>query len=84
MIDIPDRPLDPPDDGEIEIICPLCDSECETIYESSEGEILGCENCVSRKDSFDWYCEERERLKEMIEGEKEDIAWNKYKEAKYA
>lgn len=37
-----------------EPICPLCGSECQTIYKA-DGEIVGCDNCV---DSFDAYDEE--------------------------
>ena len=34
--------------------CPVCGSECETIYrEESTNEILGCENCVTEKDAWE-------------------------------
>jgi len=27
-------------------ICPVCGEECETIYQSYVGLILGCDNCI--------------------------------------
>ncbi len=39
-------------------ICPLCDAECETIYHSCDGDILGCEHCVSSVDAWEWQAEE--------------------------
>jgi hypothetical protein len=40
-------------------ICPLCESECQTIYRSCDGDILGCANCVSAVDAWEWQAEER-------------------------
>lgn len=37
--------------------CPLCENECEKIYLSDEGEVLGCEHCVSENDSREWLAE---------------------------
>lgn len=36
-----------------EPICPVCSSECETIYRDQDGEIFGCENCVKEIDAWD-------------------------------
>ena len=30
-----------------EPICPICGDECCTIYKNREGEILGCDECIS-------------------------------------
>lgn len=38
--------------------CPLCDEECQTIYRSCDGDILGCEHCVSSVDAWEWQAEE--------------------------
>lgn len=34
--------------------CPICNSDCETFYYdfSGDGDIIGCENCVSTKDAW--------------------------------
>lgn len=32
--------------------CPICGFECETTFYNLEGEILGCDNCVSMKDAW--------------------------------
>ena len=39
------------DDG---IQCPVCDVICETIYQQTNGIIVGCENCVQAIDSAKW------------------------------
>lgn len=33
-------------DKQIELRCPICGSECETIFLSSTSDVLGCEECV--------------------------------------
>lgn len=38
------------DDEPIEIKCPLCGEECETLYKGG-GDIIGCENCIERVDA---------------------------------
>lgn len=37
-------------------ICPVCGSECDTVYRNKAGDIVGCEECVGSKDA--WDCEE--------------------------
>lgn len=59
--DIPDHPdiqrmerdgtLDP-DEDEIPV-CPVCYEECDTAYFDKDGEPLGCENCICKKDAWD-------------------------------
>lgn len=36
------------------VLCPNCHEECETLFVSSDGDVLGCENCVTTNDAFDW------------------------------
>jgi len=43
----------PPYD-EVEVYCPICGRECETIYKDSEGTEFGCNNCVKEIDARDW------------------------------
>lgn len=35
-------------------VCPVCRKECEHYY-VSDGEIVGCENCIEFKDAYEWY-----------------------------
>lgn len=36
-----------------EQFCPVCGETCETIYYDKFGEMVGCENCVTRKDAWE-------------------------------
>ena len=43
-----------PDGRELqEPMCPRCGRECETIYYDSNGDIVGCENCIECWDAWD-------------------------------
>lgn len=63
MLDIPDPPeirkmetfgtLHPEIDDDEETICPICGAECGTAYIGDDGDALGCENCVQKKDPWD-------------------------------
>ena len=33
--------------------CPVCGSECEDVYEDTNGVVFGCENCVTKKSAWD-------------------------------
>lgn len=33
--------------------CPVCERECETIYIDRNGEIVGCDCCVTRRDAWE-------------------------------
>lgn len=33
--------------------CPVCGSECGTVYKDSEGEIFGCDNCLTECDAWE-------------------------------
>lgn len=40
-------------------ICPECGEECEVVY-LVNGNVVGCDNCVTEKDAYDWADEMRE------------------------
>lgn len=59
MTDLPDAPWirdaeingmpeDPPP------LCPVCGEEAEDYYIDLAGDIIGCENCVRRKDAYEY------------------------------
>lgn len=56
-----------PDDPRLDLVdyecprCPVCGSEAETLYESENGDIVGCDGCVKTVDAWEW--EERERAR---------------------
>lgn len=35
-------------------ICPICGEECETIYRNKYLDVVGCEECVSTIDAWDY------------------------------
>ena len=51
MRDIPERPLEPPED--CGAVCPVCGAPCYTIYRRIGGEIIGCDECVTEEDACD-------------------------------
>lgn len=57
----PEPPIDPPDYDVPE--CPVCGAECDTIYTSMNGEVLGCNECINSKDAYDYMEERKEALK---------------------
>ena len=64
MNDLPDAPWVrdaelngyPSDDP---VHCPICGEECDTIFYDKNGEIFGCEQCIQKKDAYEWAEEER-------------------------
>ncbi|PKM61675.1 MAG: hypothetical protein CVU99_02635 [Firmicutes bacterium HGW-Firmicutes-4] len=60
-------------------VCPLCDVECQTIYYSCDGDILGCEHCVSSVDAWEWQAEEDKNA-----GPDPDRRYDEYKERESA
>lgn len=62
--DIPDHPIirnlertglpHPEIDEDEEPICPVCGEACSTAFLDSNGDALGCENCIQRKDAWDF------------------------------
>jgi len=55
MRDVPERPVEPPAEEEpIEPRCPICCKTCDTFHIDKYHEIVGCENCLSAVDAWDW------------------------------
>jgi hypothetical protein len=40
--------------------CPVCGSECDTIYMDRDGDVFGCENCIIKTDAWFWAEEQKE------------------------
>lgn len=55
--DIPERPLEPPPEPPFPR-CPVCGDETDTLYKDKYGDIVGCDNCVTTKDAWEWKQEE--------------------------
>ena len=61
MVLIPDDPIIahlerygvPPGIDDKAPICPVCGSECSTIYKNACNEIVGCDECISTHDAVD-------------------------------
>lgn len=34
--------------------CPICGNECETIFWSKFGEVVGCDECLEKQDAWDY------------------------------
>ena len=71
MFDLPDAPWvrDAENNGMPSaepVLCPVCGEECETLFEDSNGEIFGCDQCVTQKDAWEWA--EEKRLGEEEDG----------------
>lgn len=68
LYDIPDHPViaacmrtgSPPGMEPREYCCPVCGAECETIYQDSINQVVGCDVCLSAKDVYDYYEEMEE------------------------
>lgn len=62
MLDIPDDPRIreaerygmPPYDDDPEPTCPICGKECETIYTDKDGDVFGCNECVTLWEAYEW------------------------------
>ena len=61
MFDVPDHPdiacalrTGYPTGHRENPVCPICGSECETIY-IKDGTPIGCDECIDRKDAADYY-----------------------------
>lgn len=35
-------------------VCPICGEECEIYYISKINEFLGCDNCISEENAWEW------------------------------
>jgi len=41
--------------------CPVCGEETDTFYKNNDGDIVGCDNCISTVDAWDETANERGR-----------------------
>lgn len=41
------------------VFCPICDEECDVIYKDDDGDVLGCESCITQYDAYEWDIERR-------------------------
>ena len=48
---IPERPIEPHED--CGAVCPVCYSPCYYVYRDSYGDIIGCDECVTRQDAVE-------------------------------
>lgn len=49
------------------VFCPVCGEECESIFTTHGvifGDVVGCENCLTKFDAYDWLQEKRESERE--------------------
>ena len=46
---------------DVSVECPVCEQGCETIYVDANNEAVGCEHCMRKKRSWDWFCIEQEK-----------------------
>ena len=49
------------DGGTPYVTCPVCEHECNYIWLDGDGYAVGCEKCMRRKNSLDWYADMIER-----------------------
>ena len=47
----PERPLEPKDYDLP--VCPVCGEETDTYYKNENGEIVGCDNCITAVDAWE-------------------------------
>lgn len=51
---------------ELSCICPVCGAEAEEFL-LSDGEIVGCNDCITKKDAYEYAIEQEEAMKEAAE-----------------
>lgn len=56
--DIPERPLEPPENDMPR--CPVCGEETEIIFIDKYGDVVGCEECVTTRNAYEWQEEQDE------------------------
>ena len=44
-----------------EVECPVCERLCETIYETEDGDVVGCDRCIRARDAEEWKAEREDR-----------------------
>ena len=54
---LPDYRLEPPEAEEFILRCPVCGKECDTVYLDLDGEVAGCDRCITLKDAYEYLYE---------------------------
>ena len=54
---LPDYRLEPPEAEEFILRCPVCGKECDTVYLDLDGDVAGCEHCITLKDAYEYLYE---------------------------
>ena len=57
---LPDYKLEPLAKKDYIPICPVCGRECDTVYLDMDDEVIGCDQCISMADAYDYLYEEEE------------------------
>ena len=63
--------LNPPPDLE-PVCCPICEEECEEVYINRAGDVVGCDNCMSTLEAYEWAREQEENARAIMEDQKFD------------
>lgn len=58
LLDPPESPLP---------VCPVCGEECEEYYFDNDGNICGCDVCITMKNAVEYEEEQRESAREAYE-----------------
>ena len=52
---VPERRIEPPpEEPLIEPRCPVCGASCDTFHITASREIVGCSECLSAVDAWEW------------------------------
>ena len=62
VVDIPDAPWirdaerygAPAPVGDDDVECPICGKICDFVYKDIDGDVCGCENCLTKIESYEW------------------------------
>ena len=60
-------------------VCPVCGEECEEFYFDNDGDICGCDNCISVKNAYEYEEEKAEIAKDAYE----DLQYELYRDRMY-
>ena len=66
-LDPPEIP-DPPE-------CPICRCECSEYFFDINGDIVGCDGCISSRSTAEYEAEREENLQDLADEARADAAW---------
>lgn len=64
-------------------VCPICEEECEELYFDNNGDICGCDNCITVKNAYEYEEEKAEIAAEIARDAYEDLLYELYRDRKY-